>query len=105
MRYGTSLNQFKIDEATRLRQIRRLRTRAGFADPDWLVGISVCLVLGLLLLPLARRNDWIGWGCAVTSAILILPFVLLVVCGAYQRIKDLLIPSEDETARHRDCEE
>ncbi len=72
----------------------RLRSRAGFADPDWLVGISICLVLGMLILPFASRDDLIGWIRAILSPILILPFVFIIVLGVYQRIRDLLVTPE-----------
>lgn len=42
----------------------------------------------MLLLPLARREGWIGWVGAVASFLLIAPFVMLIIVGVFDRIRD-----------------
>ncbi len=62
--------------------------RSGFADPDRLVGISICLICGMVIPPLGRREGWVGWGCIVASFVLILPFVMLIIVSVFDRIRD-----------------
>jgi hypothetical protein len=84
---------------TKLRRREELspkpQLRAGFADPHWLVAISICLAMGIVILPLARRHDWLGWVCVVGSLILILPFLLLIIRGSYERIHDARTANEN----------
>jgi hypothetical protein len=86
-------------------KFRPAGARLGFADPDWLVSISVSLTLGLLLLPWVRRDGEINWICAVAVVILVLPFWLLVVCGIYQRLRSILRASLGRAPRDHDRQE
>ena len=49
--------------------------------------LDTLMILGMLMLPFARRRGWIGWACVVAAPVLILLIVLLIVVGMYERVR------------------
>ncbi len=64
---------------------------------DWLVAIALLGVGAGLALPLAQRNDWIGWAATVATTLMAIPICVFVGYCCYARVCDFIARSPSST--------